>query len=147
MSTQINLSGARKAAILLLTLGEAPSSEVCKHLHEEEVEVIVKELADMGAVASESSERVLDEFSQMASAGGGSAFGSVDYARRVVDRAKGTDASRRILDRVTTKFRSTAGFISLERADPEQLSKFILAEHPQTIALVLSHHVAALLAR
>ncbi len=47
--------------------------------------------------------------------------------------------SRRILDRVTTKKRSNAGFISLERADPEQLSKFILAEHPQTIALILAH--------
>lgn len=139
MSTQVTISGARKAAILLLTLGEGPSAEVCKHLHEEEVEEIVKELADMGAVASDSSERVLDEFSQMASVGGGSSFGSVDYARRVIDRAKGSDASRRILDRVTTKFRSTAGFISLERADPEQLSKFILAEHPQTIALILAH--------
>src|SRR5262249_15194438 len=35
--------------------------------------------------------------------------------------------------------RSTAGFTSLERADPQQLSKFILAEHPQTIALILAH--------
>ena len=40
--------------------------------------------------------------------------------------------SKRILDRLTTKVRSTAGFLSLERADPQQLSKFILAEHPQT---------------
>ena len=122
-----------------MTLGEGPSSELIKHLNEEEVESIARELADMGAIAADSSERVLDEFSQMASSGGGSTHGSVEYAKRVIDRAKGVDASRRILDRVTTKFRSTAGFISLERADPEQLSKFILAEHPQTIALILAH--------
>jgi flagellar motor switch protein FliG len=63
----------------------------------------------------------------------------VEYARRLLDRAVGPEASRRILERVTTKFRSRAGFTSLERADPQQLSKFILAEHPQTIALILAH--------
>ena len=36
-------------------------------------------------------------------------------------------------------FQSNAGFASLERADPQQLSKFILGEHPQTIALILAH--------
>jgi len=138
-SVQVGLSGARKAAILLLTLGEGPSSEVCKHLHEDEVELIAKELAAMGIVPSDTGERVLDEFSQMASQSNYATQGSVEYAKRVIDKAKGPDASRRILDRVTTKFRSTAGFISLERADPQQLSKFILAEHPQTIALILAH--------
>jgi len=138
-SVQVTLSGARKAAILLLTLGEGPSSELVKHLHEDEVEQIAKEFADMGIVTAESSERVMEEFSLMASAGSGSRHGSVEYAKRVIDKAKGADASRRILDRVVTTKRSTAGFISLERADPEQLSKFILAEHPQTIALILAH--------
>ena len=47
--------------------------------------------------------------------------------------------AKRILDRVQRAFQSTAGFNSLERADPEQLSKFILGEHPQTIALILAH--------
>ena len=139
MSVQVTITGARKAAILLLTLGEAPSAEVFKHLHEDEVEVIAKELTDMGVVAAESTERVLDEFSQMVSSGNGSTHGSVDYARRLIDKSKGVDASRRILDRVVTKKRSNAGFTSLEKADPEQLSKFILAEHPQTIALILAH--------
>ena len=139
MSVQVGMSGARKAAILLLSLGEGPSAEVCKHLQEDEVEAIAKELAQMGNVPADTNERVLDEFSAMAQSGGITAQGSVEYAKRVLDKAKGQDVSRRILDRVTTKFRSTAGFISLERADPQQLSKFILAEHPQTIALILAH--------
>jgi flagellar motor switch protein FliG len=36
-------------------------------------------------------------------------------------------------------FESTVVFTALEKADPQQLSKFILAEHPQTIALILAH--------
>ena len=58
MAVQVQLSGARKAAILLLTLGEDPSSEVCKHLREEEVEAIVKELTQLGTVPAETGERV-----------------------------------------------------------------------------------------
>src|SRR5690606_10703475 len=42
-------------------------------------------------------------------------------------------------ERVQRSFQSTAGFTSLEKADPQQLSKFILGEHPQTIALILAH--------
>ena len=139
MAVQVTLSGPRKAAILLLTLGEAQSSEVCKHLHESEVEAIAKELATMGTVGADTGERVLDEFNTMASTSTYSDQASVEYAKRLLDRAKGPEASRRILDRLTSKFRSTAGFSALEHADPQQLSKFILAEHPQTIALILAH--------
>jgi flagellar motor switch protein FliG len=51
----------------------------------------------------------------------------------------GPDLSRRILDRVVKSFNENAGFATLEKANPQQLSKFILAEHPQTIALILAH--------
>ena len=143
MAIQVTLSGVRKAAILLLTLGEEPSSEVFKHLRADEIELIAKELAVLGTVNADAGERVLGEFHQMASANDFASYGGVEYARRLLDRAVGPDASRRILERVTTRFRSTAGFTSLERADPQQLSKFILAEHPQTIALILAHLNAA----
>jgi flagellar motor switch protein FliG len=139
MSVQVVMSGARKAAILMLTLGEKNSSEVCKHLSDDEVEAIVKELAALGAVASDTGERVLDEFHQLASSASYANLGGVSFAKRMLERARGGEHSKRILDQLTTKVRRTVGFTSLERADPQQLSKFILAEHPQTIALILSH--------
>ena len=67
MAVQVAMSGARKAAILLLTLGEDPLSEVCKHLREEEIEVIIKELTTLGTVSAEIGERILDEFNALAS--------------------------------------------------------------------------------
>ena len=51
----------------------------------------------------------------------------------------GEESARRVIDRILRSMNSTAGFASLEKADPEQLSKFILGEHPQTIALILAH--------
>jgi flagellar motor switch protein FliG len=56
-----------------------------------------------------------------------------------LSKTLGQEAARRIMDRVLRSFQSTAGFTSLEKADPQQLSKFILGEHPQTIALILAH--------
>ena len=139
MAIQTVLSGTKKAAILVLTLGEEAAAEMFKHLEEEEIESLVKELASIGSVPAETGERVLEEFSQMAAAANFVTRGGIEYARRLLQRSFGNDAGQRILDRVVRSFRSTAGFMSLEKADPQQLSKFILAEHPQTIALILAH--------
>ena len=93
----------------------------------------------LGSVAPDVGERVLDEFHQMSSAADYIATGGVEHARRLLTKALGPDQSRRILDRVIKSFHQTAGFTTLEKANPQQLSKFILAEHPQTIALILAH--------
>ena len=76
MAVQTALSGTRKAAILVLALGEEASSEMFKHLHEDEIEKIAKEIAALGPVASETGERVLEEFHQL------TAGGELRHARR-----------------------------------------------------------------
>jgi flagellar motor switch protein FliG len=139
VAVQVALSGIRKAAILLAALGEEPSSAIFKHLTNAEIERIVKELAQLGAVPPDTGERVLTEFNEMASAAEYVNQGGVDYARKLLERTLGVDESRRILERLARQFKSTVGFVQLERADPQQLSKFILGEHPQTIALIMAH--------
>jgi len=136
---QMTLSGVKKAAILVLTLGEEAASEMFKHLQPDEIEKIAKEVAAIGSVGSEVGERVLDEFHQMARAADFVTRGGVDSARRLLQRTFGNDAGAQILDRVVRSFKTSAGFAALEKTDPQQLSKFILAEHPQTIALILAH--------
>jgi flagellar motor switch protein FliG len=136
---QPTLSGPKKAAILVLTLGDEAAGEMFKHLQEDEIERIAKEIAALGAVGSESGERVLEEFYQMTRAANFVARGGVDYARRLLQKSFGNETANRIVDRVVRSYKSTAGFASLEKTDPQQLSKFILGEHPQTIALILAH--------
>jgi flagellar motor switch protein FliG len=133
------MSGVRKAAIMVMTLGEDSSAQLFKHLEEHEIEQIVREVAALGTVAPEVGERVLDEFTQMTSAAEFISAGGVEHARRLLNKSLGPDLSRRILDRVVKSFKANAGFATLEKANPQQLSKFILAEHPQTIALILAH--------
>ncbi|MGE0591278.1 MAG: flagellar motor switch protein FliG [Vicinamibacterales bacterium] len=139
MAVTTVLSGLRKAAIVTLLLGEEASIEVFRHLTEGEVEELAREMAAVESVPTGVSEDILDEFHQTAVAAEYMTRGDLEYARRILRQSLGEDAARRIMDRVSHSFQSTAGFTSLTRADPEQLSKFILGEHPQTIALILAH--------
>jgi flagellar motor switch protein FliG len=139
MNVQTTLSGLRKAAVVALMVGEEASAQIFKHMTEEEIETLLSEMAALGRVSAKMGEQVLDEFNQTALAAEHVARGDISYARRVLERAFGPETARRMMDKVTRSFQSTAGFTSLERADPQQLSKFILGEHPQTIALILAH--------
>ena len=149
MQVQQVIGGTRKAAILALLLGEESASRIFKHLHEDEIERIAKEVAALGTVSVESGESVLEEFHNMALAAAYVARGGVEFAQQLLFKALGADDARRVMERLVRSFQSTAGFTSLAKADPQQLSKFILAEQPQTIALILAHldssHAAQLL--
>jgi len=66
--------------------------------------------------------------------------GGIDYAKKVLINAFGPEQARKILDRLMkTLGAEAASFDAIQKADPQQLAKFIHSEHPQTIALVLSH--------
>jgi len=66
--------------------------------------------------------------------------GGVDYARKLLISAFGPDQATKMFDRLMkTLGNEVANFDALQKADPQQLAKFIHNEHPQTIALVLSH--------
>jgi flagellar motor switch protein FliG len=133
------VSGVRKAAVLTLVLGEDAASQLFKFLSEEEIEAIAREVATMGAVKPDVGTVVLEEFHHMWKAAEYLSQGGVEYAQKILVKTLGPDVARRVLDRVVKSFESTMAFTGLERADPQQLSKFILSEHPQTIALILAH--------
>lgn len=133
------MTGARKAAILTLMVGEDVAASIFKHLGEDEIEVIAREVTTIGSVKPDNGQAVLDEFHTMYQASEYLTRGGVEYAQKLLVKSLGPDMARRVLDRVVKSFESSMAFTSLERADPQQLSKFILAEHPQTIALLLAH--------
>jgi flagellar motor switch protein FliG len=132
------MTGAQKAAIALLALGDDASQQVFRFLQDDEIERVAHQIASLGAVPAEIGEQVLAELSSTA---GPTTMGSggIDQARRLLSKTLKPDQAQRILDRVVHALNTTAGFASLERANPEQLSKFFLGEHPQTTALILAH--------
>lgn len=133
-------TGAQKAAVLMVTLGDAISGEVLKHLDEDEVAEIGKEVARIPTITAEDAEAILDEFYQMSVAKDYVLKGGIDYARKMLVNAFGNEAAKKILDRLVKMLgHEAASFDALQKADPQQLAKFIHSEHPQTVALILSH--------
>src|SRR5450759_2069521 len=134
------IPGIRKAAILLITLGEQTSGEILKQMDEEEVEAIGREVARLSSITSEQAETLLEEFYQMTVAHDYVLKGGVDYARKILINAFGAEPAKRMMDRLVKALGSEmTSFDALQKADPQQVAKFIHNEHPQTIALVLSH--------
>jgi flagellar motor switch protein FliG len=134
-----NVKGTRKAATLLVLLGEEVSSQLMKFFWEDEVEKISREMSILNNVPPDLGESVLEEFHNMALARHYMSAGGIEFTKKVLQKALGPDMAKRVIERVTKSIESSVGFNALEKADPHQLSKFIQNEHPQTIALILAH--------
>jgi flagellar motor switch protein FliG len=134
-STGQDLSGVRKAALLVLALGEEASAAVLKRLSLHDVEKIGQEIARMGRVENAQAGTVLEELLSQKDA---PLRGGKDQALRLVEKSLGPDGSRRFLDRIS---QDGAGrrLEALGAIDPQHLVRFIEEEHPQTIALVIAH--------
>jgi len=132
--------GLRKAAILLVVLGEDAASQIYRHLSKQEVEQVTQEIAGMKQVTAETVLTVLEEFDRMVLTGDYLARGGREYANKLLVKAFGEEGARQLLQQVSRSAEMSAGKLdSLQKADPQQLAKFIEGEHPQTIALILAH--------
>jgi flagellar motor switch protein FliG len=138
--TAVAPAGLRKAAILLVILGEDAASVIYRHLPPAQVERVSQEIAALSAVDAETALAVLEEFERLVVTGEYLAQGGKDYAQKLLVRAFGEEGAKDLLRQVSLTAEMSAGQLdTLRKADPQQLAKFIEGEHPQTIALILAH--------
>jgi flagellar motor switch protein FliG len=134
------LTGARKAAVLVALMGEDVASAIYPHLAEEDVQLLTKEIAEIGKVNSEVALQILEEYHQVTLTEDYLAQGGADFANRLLRKAFGEERARGLLQRVARLQQLSAGQLeTLQKADAQQLAKFLEDEHPQTIALILAH--------
>ncbi len=134
------IPGLRKAAILLVMLGDEASSLIMRNLDEDEIQEVSREIARVQSLTPEEAEGVLEEFYQMSVARDYVVKGGIEYARKLLVTTFGSEHAQRMLDRLMkTLGNETLSFDALQKTDPQQLAKFIHSEHPQTIAPILSH--------
>lgn len=142
MATQSNgqIPGAKKAAILMVLLGDEASAGVFQHMEEDEIQDISKEISRLGEINPEVADTILEEFYRLTLAQAFLARGGPDFAKKLLVKAFGAESSQKLLDYLNISLQSTlVGFDNLQKADPVQLSKFIQSEQPQTIALIMAH--------
>ena len=135
-----NLQGVRKAAVLLVAVGEELAKEILRTLPEADVQRLTEELAELRGVTPELSAAVLEEFWQLLETQNFMVHGGLDYAGRLLMEAFGKDRAEDLMALVRRSQEAAQGNLAkLQRTDPEQLGKLLDSEHPQTIALVLAH--------
>ena len=138
--TPAEIPGLRKAAILMVALGDELGKELMQGLGEDEVHRLTDEITKLGSVPPELLTQVLTEFYGLLETQQYVVRGGSDYAMKLLTEAFGANRATSMLSQVRGLQERTAGDLAmLQKMDPQQLSKFLESEHPQTVALVLAH--------
>ena len=131
-----SLSGPRRAAILMLALGEQYGGKIWSLLDDEEVRHLSLEMSNLGTVEVETVEDMLLEFVSRMSASG-ALMGNFDATERLLQQYLPPERVNGIMDEI----RGPAGrnmWEKLSNVQEEMLANYLKNEYPQTIAVVLS---------
>ena len=126
----------RKAAVLLMSLPDDQAAQLLGKLEPKQVEAVSIEIAKLGGVSGEEQESTIQEFATANPTALGGSTGGLDVAKSLVERALGKSAGS-TLDNVRQSIEALP-FGFLQKVDSQNLLTFIIDEHPQTIALILS---------
>jgi flagellar motor switch protein FliG len=133
-----DLTGLQKAAVLLLSLDEDSAGLLLAQLDATTVEELTRELASIGSVAQAVRDQIVREYYNTVLAQAWVTEGGLDYASRLLKQHLDPALADRILQQVSQHVQQTP-FAFLQKAESEHLLTFIQDEHPQTIALIVSH--------
>ncbi|KPK76571.1 MAG: flagellar motor switch protein FliG [Phycisphaerae bacterium SM23_30] len=132
------ISGLRKAAIILISMGQEFASEVLGHLENEHIEEVSREIAELENIGSAEQDAILSEFYNLAIAQRYLEQGGLNYAQALLEKSLPPEQATGILKQVTQTIQQTP-FKFLQKAEAENVLTFIQEEHPQTIALILAY--------
>ncbi len=133
-----DLNGARKAAVLMVALKQDTAAHIMKHLDRDRIEDISREIAAIEGVSPEVREAVIREFYHMVMARQYMDAGGVPWARALLMKTMSPEDARRVIAIIEHQVHEQP-FSFLQKTEKENLVTFLQEEHPQTIALVLSH--------
>ncbi len=131
------LTPRQKVAAFLVAIGPEHAGPILGYLEETEVETVAHEITRLGRLPTSVLDAVVEEF--LNSAGGSSAglAGGIDYARTLLESWQGGRSDEIIQQLFDAAQNRPFGFLA--QLEPDQLMQFIVDEHPQTIALIVTH--------
>lgn len=133
------MSRAEKIAVLLMLMGEDTTASVFSNMSVDAITEVSKYIASNKSVEKAVAAAVLKEFyaifqSQQFIIGGG-----IKYTKELLYRALDVEDADKILEKLSKTLQEDQYFSYLSKIKPQQLSKFLVDEHPQTTALILAH--------
>ncbi|MGB8480595.1 MAG: flagellar motor switch protein FliG [Acidobacteriaceae bacterium] len=135
-----NLTPLRKAAVLMITIGDELARSIYQNLSEQELQLLTEEIAAVRDVSPEVASAVLEEFYELIETQQYMVHGGLEYATKLLVDTFGKQRAGDLLSQVKNAQEAQHSDLAmLQEVDPHQLSKFLEGEHPQTVALVLAH--------
>jgi flagellar motor switch protein FliG len=141
----IFLTGARKAALFLMIMGEDFTAQVFKHLSDREIKLLGENMTQVKKVDSKTMSNVMDEFAKAVGAEDSIGLSGKDFLQKAVPKAFDSKKADDILGDLLSKSEEKT-FEKLSAMNPNVLANLLMSEHPQTIALILvnmKHQTAA----
>lgn len=133
------MTGAQRAAILLLGVGEDTATQIMRHMSAKEVQQVGEAMASITSLSNEEIESVLTTFQQDASAINPLALSAPDFTKRVMTTALGEGRAKSILSQVMDdKPEPNSGVEALQWMAPKAIAEVLTEEHPQIAATVLT---------
>ncbi len=130
------MSGAEKAALLLMSVGEDNATRLFSLMDDDEIRELSQAMANLGNVSAQMVERLLVEFADQISSTG-SLVGNFDNTERLLAKVMDKDRVGNIMEEI----RGPAGrtmWEKLANVNETVLANYLKNEYPQTVAVVLS---------
>ena len=130
------LTGAERAAVIMLSLGEDHSAKIWGMMDEEEVKEVSQVMSNLGSVSAALIEILMVDFVSQRS-GTGSVMGSYESTERLLARMMPEDQVGSIMEEI----RGPAGrtmWDKLANVNETVLANYLKNEYPQTVSVVLS---------
>ena len=130
-----SLTGAQRAAVFLMSIGEKPTSQIFEDFSEDEIQDVSQAMATLGTVDSDIVESLIQEFvSQVSNTAG--LFGSYENTERLLGKVLPGGKVSEIMQHI----RGPAGrtvWEKLNNIHEKTLAQYLKNEYPQTVAIVL----------
>lgn len=133
----LDQAGLNKAAVLLMSLPTDQAAKVLGQLPPRVIEAISIQIAKTDSVGGDQQEMVIAEFLTSKASAIYASPGGLERAKTLIKQALGRDAGEILGNLQQTIEAMPFGFV--KKVDAQTLLQFIGEEHPQTIALLLSH--------
>jgi flagellar motor switch protein FliG len=132
------ISGPKKAAMALLSMGVEASAQILKNLTTDEIKEISLHMSYIEGVKKETSDELLNEFTSLFRMEGGVSVVGDEFVRHLLPTVMHVDQAREVIAEIDEK-KQKIPFKHLKDIDPRLLAGFIKGEHPQTIAIIISY--------
>jgi len=136
-----SLSGAEKAAIMLVAIGDELASKVLQELDDAEIHKLSSYMSTLGNIPAKLVDDVAEEFIVMIESGaGGVVSGGREYLRKMLEASLDPTKVSEIMDKIASPDEDVGGGLEAVRnLDPKTIANFLKNEHPQTCAIILAH--------